>query len=215
MTLDYSVVIDQLPYLIKASGVTLYISLLTLLLGVVIGIVTALCRLSKFKILSSIAFLYTWIIRGTPLMVQLFILYFGLPSMGIKLSSMTAGILGMAVNTGAYAAEIFRSGIEAVDPGQREAAKALGMPYHLEMIRVVGPQAAKICILPLVNQFIITVKNSSMVSLVTITELFRAGEQIIYATFRHFEVYTVIALLYLIMTSCLMLLASYIKRKLV
>jgi polar amino acid transport system permease protein len=179
----------------------------------VFGIAGSLCRISSNRFLSSIAFFYVWIIRGTPVMVQLFILYFGLPQLGLKLSSMTAGVLGLAVNTGAYITEIIRAGIQAVDKGQMEAALSLGMNPRQAMARIVGPQAIKICIPPLVNQFIMTLKNSSIASLVTITELFRTGEQIIYTTFRSFEVYTVIAVLYLIMNSIFMVIADKLEKR--
>ena len=116
-------------------------------------------------------------------MVQAFLIYFGLPNLGITFSAMTAGVLSMSLNTGAYIAEIVRSGIHAIDPGQREAAKALGMPWHLEMLRIVAPQATKICILPLVNQFIATIKNTSILSAITLTELTREGTLIAYNSF--------------------------------
>ena len=212
MSLDYSIVIHKLPLLLEGCLVTLEISFFSLLLGMVFGTAGALCRLSSNSILNKIAFLYVWIIRGTPVMVQLFILYFGFPQLGIKLSSMTAGILGLAVNTGAYITEIIRAGIQAVDKGQLEASMSLGMNYRQAMVRIIAPQAAKICIPPLVNQYIMTLKNSSIASLVTITELFRTGEQIIYTTFRGFEVYTVVAFLYLIMNSVFMAAANKLEK---
>ena len=107
----------------------------------------------------------------------------------------------MSLNTGAYIAEIVRSGIHAIDPGQREAAKALGMPWHLEMLRIVAPQATKICILPLVNQFIATIKNTSILSAITLTELTREGTLIAYNSFHYFEPYIAVAVLYLILTT--------------
>lgn len=213
MNLDYSIVVSKLPYLIEGCWVTLEISFYSLLLGMVFGIMGALCRTSSNRFLGRIAFFYVWIIRGTPVMVQLFILYFGLPQLGIKLDSMTAGVLGLAVNTGAYITEIIRAGIQAVDKGQMEAALSLGMNTRKAMVRIVGPQAIKVCIPPLVNQFIMTLKNSSIASLVTITELFRTGEQLIYTTFRSFEVYTMIALLYLIMNSVFMIAADNLERR--
>ncbi|MBP2637014.1 MAG: transporter permease [Firmicutes bacterium] len=213
MSLDYSIILNKFPILLEGCLVTLEISLYSLLLGMVFGIAGSLCRISSNRFLSSIAFFYVWIIRGTPVMVQLFILYFGLPQLGLKLSSMTAGVLGLAVNTGAYITEIIRAGIQAVDKGQMEAALSLGMKPRQAMIRIVGPQAIKICIPPLVNQFIMTLKNSSIASLVTITELFRTGEQIIYTTFRSFEVYTVIAVLYLIMNSIFMVIADKLEKR--
>jgi amine acid ABC transporter, permease protein, 3-TM region, His/Glu/Gln/Arg/opine family len=213
MSLDYSIVINKFPILLEGCWVTLQISFFSLLLGMVFGTAGALCRISSNRLLTSAAFGYVWVIRGTPLMVQLFILYFGLPQLGIKLDSMTAGILGLAVNTGAYVTEIIRAGLQAVDRGQMEAALSLGMNYRQAMVRIIGPQAGKICIPPLVNQFIMTLKNSSIASLVTITELFRTGEQLIYTTFRSFEVYTAVALLYLVMNSVFMVFADNLEKR--
>jgi len=213
MNLDFSVVLTKIPILLEGCVVTLQISFFALLLGMIFGIAGALCRISSNRALNSLAFMYVWVIRGTPVMVQLFILYFGLPQLGIKLPSMVAGVLGLAINTGAYITEIIRAGIQAVDKGQMEAALSVGMSFRQAMVRIIGPQATKICIPPLVNQFIMTLKNSSIASLVTITELFRTGEQIIYTTFRSFEVYVAVAVLYLIMNSVFMVIADRLERK--
>ena len=213
MNLDFSVVLTKIPILLEGCVVTLQISFFALLLGMIFGIAGALCRISSNRALTSIAFMYVWVIRGTPVMVQLFILYFGLPQLGIKLPSMVAGVLGLAINTGAYVTEIIRAGIQAVDKGQMEAALSVGMSFRQAMVRIIGPQATKICIPPLVNQFIMTLKNSSIASLVTITELFRTGEQIIYTTFRSFEVYMAVAVLYLMMNSVFMVIADRLERK--
>ena len=213
MNLDFSVVLTKIPILLEGCVVTLQISFFALLLGMIFGIAGALCRISSNRALNSLAFMYVWVIRGTPVMVQLFILYFGLPQLGIKLPSMVAGVLGLAINTGAYVTEIIRAGIQAVDKGQMEAALSVGMSFRQAMARIIGPQATKICIPPLVNQFIMTLKNSSIASLVTITELFRTGEQIIYTTFRSFEVYMAVAVLYLMMNSVFMVIADRLERK--
>ena len=213
MNLDVSVVLTKIPILLEGCVVTLQISFFALLLGMIFGIAGALCRISANRALNSLAFMYVWVIRGTPVMVQLFILYFGLPQLGIKLPSMVAGVLGLAINTGAYVTEIIRAGIQAVDKGQMEAALSVGMSFRQAMARIIGPQATKICIPPLVNQFIMTLKNSSIASLVTITELFRTGEQIIYTTFRSFEVYMAVAVLYLMMNSVFMVIADRLERK--
>ena len=213
MNLDFSVVLTKIPILLEGCVVTLQISFFALLLGMIFGIAGALCRISANRALNSLAFMYVWVIRGTPVMVQLFILYFGLPQLGIKLPSMVAGVLGLAINTGAYVTEIIRAGIQAVDKGQMEAALSVGMSFRQAMVRIIGTQATKICIPPLVNQFIMTLKNSSIASLVTITELFRTGEQIIYTTFRSFEVYMAVAVLYLLMNSVFMIIADRLERK--
>lgn len=214
MNLDYSVIANRIPNLLHGCLVTLEISLASLALGMLIGIVLALFRISSVKPLKAFSMTYVWVVRGTPLLVQLFILYFGLPQLGIEMSSMVAGILGIGLNTGAYISEIIRSGIIAIDSGQMEAAESLGMSYPKAMIRIIAPQVIRVIVPALLNQFIITLKNSSIASLVTITELMRAGNQIIYATFRSFEVYTVVALLYLIMCSALMILSRYVEKKL-
>ncbi len=214
MNLDYSIVLNKIPNLLKGCLVTLEISLASLALGMLIGIVLALFRISSIKPFRVFSAGYIWVVRGTPLLVQLFILYFGLPQLGVELSSMAAGILGIGLNTGAYISEIIRSGIIAIDSGQMEAAESLGMSYPKAMVRIIAPQVARIITPALLNQFIITLKNSSIASLVTITELMRAGNQIIYATFRSFEVYTVVALLYLIMNSALMVFSKYVEQKL-
>lgn len=213
MELDYSVVFDRLDIFVKGALITIEVSAISLFFATIIGIIFALLRISKFKILNIISGTYVWIMRGTPLVVQLFILYFGLPQIGIMLTPMVAGILGLSINTGAYISEIIRSGISAIDKGQMEAAESLGMSYSKAMIRIIAPQVIKIIIPTLVNQFIITLKNSSLVSLVTITELFRVGEQFISTTFRSFEVYTTVAIFYLMMTSVLMFVASMLEKR--
>lgn len=194
MVLNWNLVWDKMPSLLHGAWVTLEISVLTLFFGTILGIILALMRDSHYLILSKIAQFYIWIFRGTPLMVQAFLIYFGLPNIGITMNAMTAGVLSMSLNTGAYVAEIVRSGIHAIDPGQREAAKALGMTWPLEMSRIVAPQAFKICLLPLVNQFIATIKNTSILSAITLTELTREGTLIAYNSFHYFEPYIAVLL---------------------
>jgi len=212
VSIDYSAVMPFMPLFLEGAWMTLKLSVLSLSLGLVLGAFGGLSKTSSLWPLRSITNLYTWMFRGTPLLVQLFILYFGLPQIGLSLEPFQAGVLGMALNTGAYCTEIVRSGLMAVDRGQREAASALGMSPAVAMFRVIGPQAVRIMIPPLVNQFVMTIKNSSMVSLVTITELFRTGESVIVSTFRSFEVYTIVAAIYLVMTSVLMALAKRLEK---
>lgn len=213
--LNYSVVFDKLPILLEGCVVTLEVSSLSLLLGMILGTIGALCRISSNRYLRGLAFLYVWVIRGTPFLVQLFILYFGLATLGFPMSSFAAGVIGLGVNSGAYIAEIVRSGIQAVDKGQSEAAVSLGMTTTQSLYHVITPQAIKICIPSLVNQFIMTLKNSSIVSLVTIAELFHVAERINAASFRSFEVYTTVALLYLIMNTFFMVIAAYLEKRMV
>ena len=212
MNLDYSVLIPSLPLFLEGAWMTIKISLLSLALGLVLGVLGGFGRLSKNFFIKKITFLYIWVFRGTPLLVQLFILYFGIPQLGLDLTPFQAAIIGLSLNTGAYATEIVRSALSAIDKGQYEAATSIGMSWGLAMYRIIGPQAVKILIPPMVNQFIMTIKNSSMVSLLTITELFRTGEMVIVSTFRSFEVYTVIALFYLMINSILMIAAHYLEK---
>lgn len=212
MNLDYSVIVPSLPLFLEGAWMTVKISLLSLTIGLVLGILGGFGRLSKNFFFQKIAFFYIWVFRGTPLLVQLFILYFGLPQLGFDLTPFQAAIIGLSLNTGAYATEIVRSALSAIDKGQYEAATSIGMSWGMAMYRIIGPQAVKILIPPMVNQFIMTIKNSSMVSLLTITELFRTGEMVIVSTFRSFEVYTIIALIYLIINSVLMIAAYYLEK---
>ena len=213
MTLKWSLVFDKIPSLLHGCLVKMEISVLTLIFGTILGVILALMRDSHFKVLAKAAQFYIWVWRGTPLMVQAFLIYFGLPNIGITFDAMLAGVLAMSLNTGAYIAEIVRSGIHAIDPGQREAARALGMNWGLEMRRIVAPQAAKICLLPLVNQFIATIKNTSILSAITLTELTREGTLIAYNSFHYFEPYIAVAVLYLILTTIFTSLAGVIERR--
>lgn len=214
ITLDWSLVFGKLPNYLSGAAVTLGISAATLVIAMALGIVLALMRDAKNGILRGFAAFYIWVWRGTPLLVQAYLIYFGLPNIGIKFSPMTAGILTMSLNTAAFVAEIVRSGIHAVDEGQREAARALGMSWGLEMRRIVAPQAAKVCILPLINQFIASIKNTSILSVITIVDLTRQATLIAYSSFHYFEPYVGIAVIYLILTTLFTGLAKLIERKL-
>lgn len=213
--LDFSSVFIRMPSLLEGAWTTLYLSVISLVLGLVLGIVLALLRDGKNKVGAGIAWFYIWVFRGTPLMVQLYIIYFGLPSVGVTFTPVEAGIIGMALNTASYIAEIVRSGIQGVDIGQREAAKALGMGPVGEMVRIVAPQATKLCMLPLINQFVATIKNSSILSAVTIIELTRAGTLIAYSNFRYFECYLAIGVMYLVLTTIFTSLGEYLNKRMV
>ena len=144
--MDLNVIKEVLPVLLQGSLMTLELTILSVILGSILGMVTALLKLSKNKIIASIAGFYTWIFRGTPMLLQLFVFYYGLPFMGIKLTPFEAAILGLSLNSGAYMAEIIRGGILSVDKGQFEACKSLGFTYLDTMKRVVLPQTFKIII---------------------------------------------------------------------
>lgn len=192
---------DILPILLKASVKTVELTVITVVLGSVIGIIVALLKLSKIKPIKWIASFYTWIIRGTPMLLQLIFFYYGLPFLGIELGPMGAAIIGLSLNSGAYMAEIIRGGILSIDKGQFEACKVLGFSYRQTMIRVILPQTVKTLIPPVGNEFITILKDTSLVSTITIQELMKSTEQIYSSTFRPMEPFLIAACIYLAFTT--------------
>lgn len=183
---------------LKAALVTLKITAIAIVLGTVFGIIFALMKISKSKILQTIANLYIMLIRGTPLIVQIMFLYYGITSI-VVLSNFWAGAIALGVHNGAYIAEIFRGAIQGVDRGQREASLALGMNRTQAMRRIIFPQALRSAIPPLGNQFIITLKDSSLVYVIGVTELFGLANREAAASFMPFETFLVVGLYYLIL----------------
>lgn len=192
--------IDFLPILLKGAVVTVQVTVLAFLLSSVLGLALALLKLSPVRSVSLTASTVINIIRGLPIIVQLFYIYFVLPDLGIQLSAFQAGVIGLGIAYSAYQAENFRAGIEAVDPGQREAAQAMGMRPMLIMRRVILPQAFRIALPPYGNTLVMMLKDSSLVSTITVAEMTRAGQLIASSTFQNMTVYTLVALLYLLMS---------------
>ncbi|MGC9325170.1 MAG: ABC transporter permease subunit [Desulfomonilia bacterium] len=189
-----------LPTLIKASGMTMLLVLITMLISPTAGLFIALGRISRLKFLSSIFWFYIWIFRGTPLLLQLFFIYYGLPPLGITLDPFTAAVLGLGLNYSAYLAEIIRGAIESIDAGQMEAAKAIGMTYWQAMRRIIVPQTYKRLVPPVGNEFIALIKDTALVSTIAMVELMRAADQIFNATFNIF-ILVQAAIIYLVLTS--------------
>ncbi len=218
--MDFALVFKQSwPMLLEGLKVTLEISILSIAIGMVIGLISCLMGLSKLKILNAISAVYVWIIRGTPMIVQAFIVYYGVPIIvqqfnpAFVISEFLAGIITLSLNAGAYLSEIFRSGIQAVDPGQIEASRSLGIPSGKTMFKVVLPQAFKITIPSIVNQFIITIKDTSILSVISLAELCNQAKQYSASTYRFFEVYILVGLCYLAIISLLMILSKYVEKK--
>lgn len=174
----------------------------------------ALLKLSKNKLILTVASLYTWIIRGTPMLLQLFFFYYGLPFVGIKLEPMSAAIIGLSLNSGAYMAEIIRGGILSVDKGQFEACKALGFTYGQTMRRVILPQTIRVLIPSVGNEFITMLKDTSLVSAIAMEELMRAAQQVYSSNFRPMEPFFVAACIYLALTTVFTTLFSIWEKKL-
>ena len=206
---------DSFPSLLSGLGVTIEIAVISLILAVILGIVLGIFSISTSKILKSIATTYIYIVRGTPLMVQALFLYFGVgQALGIRFDPMVAGIITLTVNASAYMAEIFRGGIQAVDHGQMEAARSLGLSYSKAMRKVVLPQAVKIMIPSILNQFIVTLKDTSILTVISIRELTSAGQIIIARHFKSLEMYAIVACMYFIVITLLTLASRYIERRL-
>lgn len=189
-----------LPTLLQATGMTLVLVLITMLVSPPLGMCIALGRISRIKALSSFFWGYIWMFRGTPLLLQLFFIYYGLPPLGITLKPFTAAVIGLGLNYSAYLAEIMRGAIESIDPGQMESAKALGMTYWQAMRRIIIPQTYKRLVPPVGNEFIALIKDTALVSTIAMVELMRAADQIFNATFNIF-ILAQAAIIYLILTS--------------
>ncbi|MDH0772861.1 ectoine/hydroxyectoine ABC transporter permease subunit EhuD [Delftia tsuruhatensis] len=191
---------EFLPILLQGAVVTVQVTALSFLLSSAIGLVLALGKLSPVRAVSWAASTVVNVIRGLPIIVQLFYIYFVLPEVGIQLTAFQAGVIGLGIAYSAYQAENFRAGIEAVDPGQREAALAMGMRPALLMRHVVLPQAFRIALPPYGNTLVMMLKDSSLVSTITVAEMTRQGQLIAASTFQNMTVYTLVALLYLAMS---------------
>lgn len=196
--------------------VTLYIFGIAIVLGFLIGLVVALLRLAPFKILNWIAKIFVDAIRGTPFIVQLFFIYFGLNSLGFfSLDNTTAGIVTVAINAGAYFSEIIRAGIQSIDKGQTEAARSLGLNSTQTMRHIILPQAFRRMLPTITNQAIISLKDTSLLSVIGVADLTQEGRIQASATFDAFNVYLILGIIYFIVIYLLSMLASFVERKFV
>lgn len=205
---------EATPLLLRGLGTTIGVSLISIAIGMFLGLVTCFMGRSKNPVFKWISAVYVWCVRGTPMIVQALVVFFGIPFItGIKAESFYAGIITLSLNAGAYMSEIFRGGIQAVSIGQIEAARSLGLSSFKTMLKIVLPQAFKMSIPAFVNQFIITIKDSSILSIIGLAELVNMGQVYIGATYIYFPVYTTIALYYLAVISVLMIISKIIEKK--
>ncbi|KWW15523.1 MULTISPECIES: amino acid ABC transporter permease [Bacillaceae] len=208
------IIVAALPMLVKGLQVTLYIFVIAIILGFLIGLVVALLRLAPIKILNWIAKVYVDAIRGTPFIVQLFFIYFGVNSLNlISLNSTTAGIITVAINAGAYFAEIIRAGIQSIDKGQTEAARSIGFTGTQTMRYVVLPQAFRRMLPTITNQSIISLKDTSLLSVIGIADLTQQGQIQASATFEAFKIWLVVGVIYFIIIYVITLIANFIERR--
>lgn len=216
---------EATPLLNEGIKLTVVISLLSIAIGIAIGLLTCFMAISNNKILRGISGTYVWLIRGTPMIVQAFIVYFGFPQliqmilnlMGVtdvvRISPFLAGVITLSLNSGAYLSEIFRSGINAVSIGQVEAARSLGLSSAKTMMKIVLPQAFKITLPSLVNQFIITVKDTSILSVIGLADVVNRAKVYVGSSFQFFATYILVAFYYLIVISILMMVSKYLEKK--
>ncbi|HWR38640.1 MAG TPA: amino acid ABC transporter permease [Patescibacteria group bacterium] len=214
MNFDIDLVVRSLPLLLLGAGVTIQITVLSVGFGLLIGMFVGMARLSTRRLLKFLAAVYVDFIRGTPLLVQIFIIYFALPMiLGQRIDPFVAAITACSINSGAYVAEIFRGGIQSIDKGQMEAGRSLGMTWAQTMRFIILPQAFKRIIPPLGNEFIAMLKDSSLVSVIGFEELTRRGQLIIARTYGSFEIWMTVAVIYLIMTFAIARLVDYLERR--
>ena len=215
MDLDFSPVWSGWPQLLQGALVTVEVTSVSLLLGCVLGLLIGMGRLHpERRWVYGFCTAYLAVIRGTPLLVQLFILFFGLPQFGIMLPAFLCGVLGLGIYSGAYVSEIVRGAIQSIDRGQMEAARSIGLSSRQAMLNVILPQAVVRMIPPLGNEFIALIKNSALVSLLTIHDLMHEGQKIISVSYRSLEVYLTIALMYFVLTGLTTLALRHVEQRL-
>ena len=193
---------------------TVPLTLVSFALGMILAFVTAMCRISKNKLLSKTAQFYVWVIRGTPMIVQLFVIFYGLPKVGIMFSPIVSAIIGLTISEGAYDSEIIRAALTSIPKGQWEACHALGMSKLQTLLNVIIPQAALIAVPSLGNMFISLVKDTSLTAILTVREVFQIGQQIVAVTFEPLWIYLEVGVIYLIYSTVLSQLQGVLERKL-
>ena len=215
MNLNVDLMINSLPLLIAGAGITIQITAISVGLGLIIGMFVGIARISNVKLLRWLAAIYIDFLRGTPLLVQIFLIYFALPVLlGQRVDPFIAAITACGINSGAYIAEIFRAGIQAIDEGQMEAGRSLGMTWVQTMRYIIVPQAFKNIVPPLGNEFIALLKDSSLVSVIGFEELSRRGQLIIARTYGSLEIWICVAIIYLVMTLTISRLVAYLEKRL-
>ena len=215
MNLSVDLMINSLPLLIAGAGITIQITAISVGLGLIIGMFVGIARISNVKLLRWLAAIYIDFLRGTPLLVQIFLIYFALPVLlGQRVDPFIAAITACGINSGAYIAEIFRAGIQAIDEGQMEAGRSLGMTWVQTMRYIIVPQAFKNIVPPLGNEFIALLKDSSLVSVIGFEELTRRGQLIIARTYGSLEIWISVAIIYLVMTLTISRLVAYLEKRL-
>ena len=208
--MDY--ILSVTPYIASGALVSAKIYIVTIILAIPLGIMCAMGKQINFKPLNWLLEMYTWIFRGTPLLLQLFFVYYGLPTLGIEFSSFTAAYVTFILNYGAYLTEIFRAGIQSIDNGQYEAAKALGMNYRQTMKRIVLPQAIKVVVPPTGNEAINLIKDTALCSIITLPDIMKNAKVVVSRDF-DITAFFIAAVLYLIMTFVIINVVKQVEKR--
>ena len=210
----FELLAQSMPLFLMGMKLTLELSFVSLAIAMVIGIVASLMGMSNVPLFRVINRTFVAIIRGTPLLVQGYFIYFGLTGvLGIRMTAFTAGVIALSLNAGGYLSEIFRGGIQAVDRGQTEAARSLGLSARQTTWRIILPQAIRICLPSVVNQWCITIKDTSIICVIGLAELTRMGQQIIARTYRSFEVWLMVFVLYFVVIYAITVISRMVERK--
>lgn len=214
MEINWLIILDFIPQLLKGAQVTIHITVVGLIGGVIVGAIAGLMRAYGNVLINSIAFIYIEVIRGTPIVVQVMFLYFALPVLAsIRIDPMTTAILAIVINAGAYIAEIVRGAVLSISKGLTEAGLAIGLPRWKVIVYIVGPLAFRRLIPPMGNQFIVSLKDTSLFIVIGVGELTRTGQEIMAANFRAVEIWSAVAVMYLIMTGLLSLGLRIIEKR--
>ena len=212
---NFRIIFEYLPVFLDGLKYTFLISLIALFLALITGIIACACRISTIKIIKYPIIAYIEIIRSTPLLVQIYFLYFGLPTLGIRVPEIQTGIIALMLNSGAYIAEIIRAGINSVDQGQVEAGLSSGLNYVQRMRFIILPQALGVTVPPLLGQAIVLVKDTALLSLISVMELTRSGQIMTSERFMPSEAFLTVAFFYMCIYFCLKALADWSQRKLI
>ena len=212
--LNFTRTLAELDQFLLGAGVTLFVSLLGAVFGMAVGLVLFFMREASWKSVRAVAHVYISFVRGTPLLVQIFLVYYALPGLtGIDFAPFTAGVLALSLNSGAFAAEIIRGGLSRVPFGQYEAADALGLPRFVTWLKVILPQVGRSILPPLLNEFTLLVKASTLLSVIAVVDLTRTAQNIMNVTYRPVEAFIIAAVIYFIMLFALSTLARRLEKR--
>lgn len=214
LTIDWDIIAKSIPLLAEGIVVTLQVSAIAAVLGLLLGVICGLGALSRSRPVRWLVTAYVDFIRGTPLLIQIFLVFFALPMVGIRFDEFWAGVIALSLNAAAFVAEVVRGGVGSIEKGQTEAAKAIGMRHSQILVFILLPQAYRQMVPPLTNELISLVKNSSLLSVISVYELTRAGQAIISVHFVPFEIYTLLALYYYALIKALSWLSIQLERRL-